>query len=105
MFDRICNTDAHILVAAYIIRQSELIAVLVRHTEDHGLNKNVILVVAGRFFISLKKRFYVMGTKIMAAKAQGIKSLALSLIPRILIWGFTHRYVHINSLIKISQKF
>ncbi|EXE57102.1 hypothetical protein J579_2228 [Acinetobacter sp. 1239920] len=41
----------------------------------------------------------------MAAKAQGIKSLALSLIPRILIWGFTHRYVHINSLIKISQKF
>jgi len=46
-----------------------------------------------------------MGTKIMAAKAQGIKSLALSLIPRILIWGFTHCYVHIDSPIKISQKF
>ena len=59
MFDRICNTDAHILVAAYIIRQSELIAVLVRHTEDHGLNKNVILVGSGRFVYKPKNRFYV----------------------------------------------
>ena len=57
MFDRMCNTDANIIVAAYIIRQSELSAVLVRHTEDHGLNKNVILVVAGRFFISPKTDF------------------------------------------------